>query len=157
MLDLDQNDIDKKEITDLNIGGSEDIADVDAPGDNDKQEINTNLLDMPNEDANSEYATQIVDAEQKLEVEEPLDDTADQAKKDVQEEKEGDQLETLKPQESDEEMIVLKKNTLRDKMQTLKYKQGEEIDDDGDGLVEEDLDENEIPKETSQKSNGQID
>jgi hypothetical protein len=50
-------------------------------------------------------------------------------------------------------MIVLKKNTLRDKMQTLKYKQGEEIDDDGDGLVEEDLDEIEIPKETSQKSN----
>jgi len=36
MLDHDQNDIDKKEITDLNIGGSEDIADVDAPGDNDK-------------------------------------------------------------------------------------------------------------------------
>jgi hypothetical protein len=36
MLDHDQNDIDKKEITDLNIGGSEDIVDVDAPGDNDK-------------------------------------------------------------------------------------------------------------------------
>jgi len=36
MLDHDQNDIDKKEITDLNIGGSEDIADVDAPSDNDK-------------------------------------------------------------------------------------------------------------------------
>ena len=154
MLDLDHDNTDKKEVTDLNIGGSEDIADVDAPGDNDKQEINTNLLDMPNEDANSEYATQIVDAEQKLEVEEPLDDTAEQAKKDGQDEKEDDQLETLKPQESDEEMIVLKKNTLRDKMQTLKYKQGEEIDDDGDGLVEEDLDENEIPKETSQKSNG---
>ena len=157
MLDHDQNDIDKKEITDLNIGGSEDIVDVDAPGDNDKQEINTNLLDMPNEDPNSEYATQIVDAEQKLEVEEPLDDTAEQAKKDDQEEKEGDKDEEQKSKESDEEMIVLKKNTLRDKMQTLKYKQGEEIDDDGDGLVEEDLDENEIPKETSQKSNGQID
>jgi hypothetical protein len=36
MLDHDQNEIDKKEVTDLNIGGSEDIADVDAPGDNDK-------------------------------------------------------------------------------------------------------------------------
>tara|TARA_B110000285_G_scaffold142720_1_gene159490 strand:+ start:206 stop:436 length:231 start_codon:yes stop_codon:yes gene_type:complete len=75
-------------------------------------------------------------------------------KKDDQEEKEGDKGEEQKSKESDEEMIVLKKNTLRDKMQTLKYKQGEEIDDDGDGLVEEDLDENEIPKETSQKSNG---
>ena len=154
MLDLDHDNTDKKEVTDLNIGGSEDIVDVDAPGDNDKQEINTNLLDMPNEDANSEYATQIVDAEQKLEVEEPLDDTAEQVKKDDQEEKEGDKGEEQKSKESDEEMIVLKKNTLRDKMQTLKYKQGEEIDDDGDGLVEEDLDENEIPKETSQKSNG---
>lgn len=154
MLDHDHDNTDKKEVTDLNIGGSEDIVDVDAPGDNDKQEINTNLLDMPNEDANSEYATQIVDAEQKLEVEEPLDDTAEQVKKDDQEEKEGDKGEEQKSKESDEEMIVLKKNTLRDKMQTLKYKQGEEIDDDGDGLVEEDLDENEIPKETSQKSNG---
>ena len=154
MLDHDHDNTDKKEVTDLNIGGSEDIVDVDAPGDNDKQEINTNLLDMPNEDASSEYATQIVDAEQKLEVEEPLDDTAEQVKKDDQEEKEGDKGEEQKSKESDEEMIVLKKNTLRDKMQTLKYKQGEEIDDDGDGLVEEDLDENEIPKETSQKSNG---